>query len=195
MDVDQRAIIVVEGLDLTVMDLELRVQEVETRQGNLGRIQGTVADAWRRAMNASDTVDQMEVDVEFLTRRMDTMVDAQMEIDQWVVWCPASFSPAFTTPRYRQHRSLASSLHPSTIPAHHSLLRTLRIPQSLTTSLDPSRIPSIISRVSRTSRISHGLLFTSHVVLSSSTSQPPLHMIPLFPQYIMLVLGSSRTEN
>jgi len=44
MDVDQRAIIVVEGLDLTVMDLELRVQEVETRQGNLGRIQGTVAD-------------------------------------------------------------------------------------------------------------------------------------------------------
>jgi len=37
-------------------------------------------------MNTSDTVDQMEVNVEFLTRRMDAMVDAQMEMDQWVVW-------------------------------------------------------------------------------------------------------------
>jgi len=37
-DIDQRAIIVVEGLDLSVTDLESRVQEVEMRQGNLGGI-------------------------------------------------------------------------------------------------------------------------------------------------------------
>jgi len=36
VDVDQRAIITVEGLDLTVMDWEMR-------QGNLGGIQGAVA--------------------------------------------------------------------------------------------------------------------------------------------------------
>ena len=36
--------------------------------------------------------------------------------------CPASFSSAFTTPQYRQYRSLAKSLLPSASPACHASL-------------------------------------------------------------------------
>ena len=82
---DRRMVIAVEGLDLSVVNLEMRMQGVETAQGNLGRIQGVVADAWGRAMNVSDTVDQMEVDIEQLEERMENVELVYIEVDQRVV--------------------------------------------------------------------------------------------------------------
>jgi len=63
-NVDHRAVMAVEGLDLMVTDLELRVQEVEWRQGNLSGIQGVVAEAWGKAQVASDTLDVVMEDAE-----------------------------------------------------------------------------------------------------------------------------------
>ena len=82
---DHRTVIAVEGLNLSVVNLEMRMQGVETAQGNLNRIQGVVADAWGRAMNMSDTVDWMEVDMEQLEEWMENVELVHMEVDQWVV--------------------------------------------------------------------------------------------------------------
>ena len=70
---DRRMVTAVEGLDLSVVDLETRMQGVETAQDNLGGIQGVVADAWGRAMNVSDAVDWMEVDVDQLEERLENV--------------------------------------------------------------------------------------------------------------------------
>jgi len=85
MDVDQRTIIAVEGLDLSVVDLETRMQAVETHQGNMGGIQGAVANAWGRAMNVSDAVDRMEVDVDDLKEQMENVELVHMESDERTV--------------------------------------------------------------------------------------------------------------
>ena len=82
---DHRTVIAVEGLDLSVVNLEMRMQGVVTAQGNLNRIQGVVADAWGRAMNTSDTVNWMEVDMEQLEEWMENVELVHMEVDQWVV--------------------------------------------------------------------------------------------------------------
>jgi len=71
VDIDRRAIIAIEELNLSVVDLESRVQEVETRQGNLGGIQGAVAEAWGKVSNALDAADRMEVDVADIKERIE----------------------------------------------------------------------------------------------------------------------------
>jgi len=85
MDIDWQAIIAVEGLDLTVTDLKLRVQEVERKQGNEHGIQGALAETWGRTMNCQDAVDQMEVDVEGIINRVDRAENALLEVDKQVV--------------------------------------------------------------------------------------------------------------
>jgi len=82
MDVDRRTIIAVEGLDLSVVDLEMRVQVVEAHQGNMGGIQGVVADMWGRVMNASDAIDQMEVDISDVKEWLENVELVHMEVDQ-----------------------------------------------------------------------------------------------------------------
>ena len=63
---DQRMVTVVEGLDLSVVNLETRMQGMDTAQGNLSRIQGAVVEAWSKVTNALDATDHMEVDVDSL---------------------------------------------------------------------------------------------------------------------------------
>ena len=63
---DQRMVTVVEGLDLSVVNLETRMQGMDTAQGNLSRIQGAVVEAWGKVTNALDATDHMEVDVDSL---------------------------------------------------------------------------------------------------------------------------------
>jgi len=85
MDVDWRTIIAVEGLDLSVVDLETRVQAVEAHQGNVGGINSALAEMWGRAMNTSDAMDRMEVDVDDIKERLENVELVYMEVDQQVV--------------------------------------------------------------------------------------------------------------
>ena len=81
---DCRMVTAVEGLDLSVVNLELRMQEVETCQGNYGGLQGTVVEVWGKAANVLDAVDHMEVDLDSLRERVENVELVHMEVDQRV---------------------------------------------------------------------------------------------------------------
>lgn len=81
---DCQMVTVVEGLDLSVVDLELRMQEVETYQGNYDGLQGMVVEVWGKVANTLDAVDNMEVDLDSLKEWMENVELVYMEVDQQV---------------------------------------------------------------------------------------------------------------
>ena len=81
---DCQMVTMVEGLDLSVVDLELRMQEVETHQGNYDGLQGMVVEVWGKVANTLDAVDNMEVDLDSLKEWMENVELVHMEVDQWV---------------------------------------------------------------------------------------------------------------
>jgi len=84
MDIDWRAIITIEGLDLTMTDLETRVQDVGRKQGNEQGIQGVLVEAWGKAMNTSDAMDWMDVDLEGVVNWVDRAENTLVEVDEQV---------------------------------------------------------------------------------------------------------------
>ena len=81
---DCQMVTVVEGLDLSVVNLELRMQEVETHQGNYNGLQGMVVEVWGKVANTLDAVDNMEVDLDSLKEWMENVELVHMEVDQRV---------------------------------------------------------------------------------------------------------------
>ena len=81
---DCRMVTAAEGLDLSVVDLESRMQEVEIHQGNYEGLHNTVVKVWGKVVNVSDAVDNMEVDLDGLKEWVKNVGLVYMEVDQRV---------------------------------------------------------------------------------------------------------------